>query len=79
MAESSEKPVEEISKESEVVVNGEKNDAAETESKGSGDGKYEREDESQYPGPVALGLIMLALCLAVFLVALVSIVVSYCG
>ncbi|TGZ78952.1 MFS general substrate transporter [Ascodesmis nigricans] len=70
MAESSEKPVEEISKESEVVVNGEKNDAAETESKGSGDGKYEREDESQYPGPVALGLIMLALCLAVFLVAL---------
>ena len=30
------------------------------------------DDESQYPGPVALTLIMVALCLAVFLVALVS-------
>jgi len=30
------------------------------------------EDETQYPGPVALALISLALCLAVFLVALVS-------
>lgn len=30
------------------------------------------EDESHYPGPVALSLLMLAICLAVFLVALVS-------
>lgn len=30
------------------------------------------EDTSGYPGPLALGLITMALCLAVFLVALVS-------
>src|SRR5690554_3442597 len=30
------------------------------------------DDESQYPGPVALSLLMLAICLAVFLIALVS-------
>lgn len=32
----------------------------------------DKDDESQYPGPVALSLLMLAICLAVFLIALVS-------
>lgn len=36
----------------------------------SGSGR-ESEDESNYPKPLALGLITMALCLAVFLVALV--------
>lgn len=38
---------------------------------GSKEDVEEVEDESKYPGPVALGFIVLALCLAVFLVALV--------
>lgn len=59
-------------------TDGEKMDDIEVEDKakeGEGgekgdDGEY-MEDGQKYPGPVALGLITLALCLAVFLVALV--------
>lgn len=55
----------------------EKMDDIEVEDKAKEEGEKKKdtgeftEDGQQYPGPVALGLITLALCLAVFLVALV--------
>lgn len=44
---------------------------ADVKSNGSDSGEY-TEDGATYPGPLALGLITMALSLAVFLVALVS-------
>lgn len=38
--------------------------------------KEEQEDESQYPTGIRLGLVMLALCLAVFLVSLDNSVIA---
>lgn len=38
--------------------------------------KEEQEDESQYPGGIRLGLVMLALCLAVFLMSLDNSIIS---
>lgn len=55
---------------------GETKPEADSSDKDGSTAKEEQEDESQYPSGIRLGLVMLALCLAVFLMSLDNSIIS---
>lgn len=55
---------------------GETKPEADSSDKSASTAEKEQEDESQYPSGIRLGLVMLALCLAVFLMSLDNSIIS---